>query len=843
MYDYRKLSNLPPITKKRRLAEPVQLSDCISRVDDLFKCLTSELENLQAPFSSESISVKSYYSAPTTPIDIVNLWKNQVESTQLLSNVLETLGPDSINTQFIQFRIMQKITSTLPALHMYRQKEGIIMRAINREVCRSLVILVDWILDVEPKLIQRLLHVHRFHGFLGLQKEAPAFAQLVDHVVQYVHFSILSHVKKPSSKSMSYSNPSPGFGPPFQSTKVPKDMYGLWSCKPSPSSCLTLDSVKLPKNSRNVTISDLYDHSAKILSGLWTTNIIIPQLRSIDHEHSKGKYGKDKDNCILQRSITRGVILSCISEVCEGDGIFASLQMDNILLSPALMFNLTTDQRFVPAIRKRRDEVLGPFRDYLQALLVSNPEVDLKHTANSLGEFITRRMVELHIGGPLLQDEETDTNQQKPKTAVKMLQKFPMAAITPQNLLQPGLSSPKFELLAVIIREALNKKRSLDPADNILCAVLNGKHPTQISSKQYNPDQTNPIREFSSGAGLFRKHLPGCKLTTKVGLSNLLSWMSTGQGNFTKGFLDNIYRPCGFFAESLEEMVQTFQDAMNQNAQLVASLEHDYNPKEDTFCGLQGYIKYDDMEIWGQPNNLLSVAPTIPNRFRGSKKRKLTPTEKFSPFWNERLQDQWVEFLGDMLNQDPSTWNGKKKGWSDVLTFISNLGLNVFKKGLTLLQTANNIAFSEIVNQPSTTHIAHWITRNSSLGAFHGLEELGFCLSSPDTVYAAMSCVYGHLDTDLSDADKAVLGFGNIQIEHILCKVPRWKRRLLTARVPNHLEKIAEDAVRENPVFIPGANEYDNKALPFSHTMGDDAMKKYINKMVVCIMSLVLSEA
>ena len=104
--------------------------------------------------------------------------------------------------------------------------------------------------------------------------------------------------------------------------------------------------------------------------------------------------------------------------------------------------------------------------------------------------------------------------------------------------------------------------------NSILENILLGKHPAHNTASIYNPDQTNPAQEFSLGFQLLQKHIPGFKLTRREGLSNLLSWMGTGQGFRTKDFLESISRSSGFFASSLDEMEETFQTVINKNTKL-----------------------------------------------------------------------------------------------------------------------------------------------------------------------------------------------------------------------------------------------------------------------------------
>ena len=259
-----------------------------------------------------------------------------------------------------------------------------------------------------------------------------------------------------------------------------------------------------------------------------------------------------------------------------------------------------SDRQFAPAVRKPGtwEKNLHPFIDYMQTIINSST-TDIKSTIQSLGHFVTKHLTELHIGGPILEDQEDleaiqviQKNSKKVTKVPPNLSKAASLKITPSYILEPDLCSPKFEILGVIIWEALDQAMVLCSEDGILNAVLKGKHPTQNSSTSYSPDHTNPSREFSAGAHLFWQHLPPEKLATKLGLSILLSWMSTGQGNTTKLFLNR----SSFFAESLAEMVLKFENVSNQNLQLTVS--QGYNPQKGKLASnVRGYIVYEDMDI------------------------------------------------------------------------------------------------------------------------------------------------------------------------------------------------------------------------------------------------------
>ncbi|KAF8812605.1 hypothetical protein BYT27DRAFT_7022110, partial [Phlegmacium glaucopus] len=305
-----------------------------------------------------------------------------------------------------------------------------------------------------------------------------------------------------------------------------------------------------------------------------------------------------------------------------------------------------------------------------------------------------------------------------------------------------------------------------------------------------------------------KNQLPSNKLTSKVGISNLLSWMGTGQGYKTRAFLQSISRPEGFFSSTLKEMVDIFQIVADHNAAIISQHPEHCKPQD-----LPGIIAVDDMLIWGQPNNLLSSAPT---RDRiGEHATNFTLQEKFTPYWMEELQVDWINLLGEMYGQDPETYNGPRRAWHEILTFLKKHKIVGFGSGLTPFQLANNLVAFKIIDSPTVTEMADWISQNWKLGAYRGLANLGFHLTPTNlmSVRCAFKCVYSHFDENLTKEDKDILFFGPIFVEHILCKIPRWQSRLAVENAEGHLEKLALEAERSDN-WISGMNITDHKAFP-----------------------------
>ncbi|KAJ6532929.1 hypothetical protein DFH09DRAFT_863561, partial [Mycena vulgaris] len=305
--------------------------------------------------------------------------------------------------------------------------------------------------------------------------------------------------------------------------------------------------------------------------------------------------------------------------------------------------------------------------------------------------------------------------------------------------------------------------------------------------------------------------LPPSKLTGRLGISRLLAYMGTGQGNKTAAFTafglnmsKNIF-PMAF--DSLEQCVARFEATEVSNMALLADNKAQPGARA---ARLPGYIQCYNACIWGQASNHLLLQPTLG---KGKTKRKYTLTEKFTPYFSDLVQSKWHAWLGRLADQDPLTYKGEKPSWGSALRFILDLHVLGFQTGLTPLQFANNLVFLGICNPPAPEEVASWIASNKSLGAYNGLVKLGFSLAGYSSIVAAYMVVYNHLQTNLSDDDKQRLGFGSLFVEHILCKVGRWDYRLRLQQHPFILMSQQAAAV-QGQSWMKGANSTDHQAFP-----------------------------
>ncbi|KAJ7238532.1 hypothetical protein B0H12DRAFT_1025713 [Mycena haematopus] len=173
--------------------------------------------------------------------------------------------------------------------------------------------------------------------------------------------------------------------------------------------------------------------------------------------------------------------------------------------------------------------------------------------------------------------------------------------------------------------------------------------------------------------------------------------------------------------------------------------------------------------------------------------------------------------IGQLSGQDPQTSDAPKITWAEALRWIVETGLSGFGSGLAPLQFANNLTLAGIATPPSPSEMAQWICVHKGLGAFAGLQACGFNLpknASPAAVRAAFFCFFSWLDHFLTEDDKEVLGFGTIFVEHLLCKVGRWKKQLYTMTAKKvDLSKKAQELFEGKP-WLAGENLADHMKWP-----------------------------
>ncbi|RDB25058.1 hypothetical protein Hypma_007527 [Hypsizygus marmoreus] len=699
----------------------------------------------------------------------------------------------------------------------------ILQASVRWQECRSLIILSDFLMDGLPKLLKILIHAfHQESNFLEIHY--PSFARLVTEVYKYL-----------TSWRAQYRKKTPG-PEPAQGLEIPWNLYGLRACSLTSSSSELLPvTITWSKPIKNGSLY-LDEAVGQCLETILIDELVLPHLRtatSRDLTTSRRKKARDKQaqaapnrRELLERCQLRGIILQClVDEVNES--ILVTKGITQILESPISLFpEFKEETRLLSRLKGCREETLAPLRRWL----ASNVHSEVCVISDDIAHFVNHRMAEFCYGKSIplkawdrasTHSDATEIPFERPATRRATQDDHALSA---DDLMDSTHENIPLGLLGLIFREALGERRQLPSPIHPLRFLLEGKDPGsgKPNAAFGDRDQFDPVRTSNRGAQLLKEHLPGNKLTTSAGLSNLLVWMGTGQGNKTSKFL------CAFdrvFSYSLQECVALFGAALIHNQSVLSRYFRDVDDclSADTESApphIDGLLQISNSRIYGSACNTLKLLPTVREKISPGAPvyKKILPSDapvnkmdlndKMEPYWTWSVRQQWIAHLGDMLNADPSTYMGKRQSWSSTIHMLIDLKIPGFMSGLTVMQTANALAISGIIEPPELTELADWIWQNHRLGAFAGLQRLGFCLPNRKAVYVALTCLYTFLDNHLTDDDKTILGFGTIGLEHALCKVSRWSKKV------EDILRWAK-AAEQSDTFIHGANLHNPAGFPF----------------------------
>jgi len=791
--------------------------------------IRGELHTLQ---DSCGLGTIKAYNKPASTASILADWFRRNNEHNIMDSYLSVLPEKSLSAGPILLYQAVHAAQGISDILADTAKLHIIARLVQWQTARSLISVYLWHARYAPKLADQLVSVYHLHGFDHLKAISPSFAGLVDHIFRFV----INEQENPKQSKARLKRQKINDEPPTipDSSKsvnleiLPSELLGY--VHGNQSSQISLRKSCYQKSfSGSWRGNTIHRHAlvckrtATLLQELWSLELIVPHLMGIDGRLNSGRRTASKPTQVRDRALARGAILHCMAQVCGTDSMFASLQAIDLISSPTLIYGerLKKDQDFARNVLKDETSALQPLVDWLILHMQEDP--NLIPLCKELGRVVHLEAVGLQFGSLSSQQSKDFSNLQS--TSSRRNRKKLFSPITRQQLL-PNNQSPKFSLIGLILREAINERRELKPGNEILFRVLTGVHASRTSATTHNRDQTDPVRQYNRTALLLQTHLPGSKLTTRHGLSNLLAWMGTGQGNKTTPLLNFITTHGGFYSDSLECMVWKFEQVMDHNAALLAA--------RSTGCRvggrlIPGYIPLDDVQIWGQSCNLLSATPTV----KGPAQKKMTLEDKFSPYFENSVQDSWIEFLGDLAGQNPNHYSGSRKTWKEGLDFVVKLHIKGFLQGLTPLQLVNNLVFLDILAMPEPVDIADWIYDNSNLGAYHGLGNLGFVLSDCGSVRCAFMCVYEHLNKYMMRENKELLGFNPIFVEHILCKVERWNTRLKNEVSPRtRLDTLAEPILQSG--YVWSSSETGNEdAFPFPLEATLQELDQIINEATV----------
>ncbi|KAF8217969.1 hypothetical protein K438DRAFT_1796076 [Mycena galopus ATCC 62051] len=728
----------------------------------------------------------------------------------------------------------------------------IVSRALQAQVCRALIAVYQWIVHLGPSLSEHLIKIYREKGETGLTDKFPEFADLVIHIICFAK----DHKAKRELAAAQQNPPKHKRGKPGRpkrrkighnadeeevdteilvsgpsnlvpaewaicqqigSTRISiqrqpdskSERLGSHTCRP----LLVLSArgtISLPRLGTTRLNTDDALYAAKTLCTVWEVHLVLKPMGNVDrYINSKERKPRVREpwEAIRDRCIIRGAILHTISRVV-GDGIFSAKGVKLFLQRPCQMFSsaLDRDEALARSIEGDEELTMEALYDYVCGLLVLEPE--LSTVCDTMSGLVQRGLVSVGPGVSL-----TDEEWENPAKffagdysllllATKSKGKKRKEVVDLRPTLETLLPlKPKFGIAAIIIREALSRKRGHNQtsATEVFQRMLDGNHPTTGMPTHFDPDQTNPIRADLTSFTLLKELLPLHQLTTKTGISSLLAYLGTGQGATTADFLDRVRRrgqPMWHFS-SAAACIGLFAEAERINTTLKAA----------------DRIEYDNPRIYGQPNTWHGAPPKAKDPHT-ERYFELTFTQRFEPYFCDEIQDSWHAFLGPLADQDPGSFTASRKSLGEVLHWILESGLQGFGGRLGALQFANTIVLAGIADPPSPAFMAQWIGINKDYGAFAGLQLLGFNLdkdSSPAAVRAAFCCFYYWLEHYLTKDDKDAVDFGTIFVEQLLCKISRWKHRMFSMGKLDLVE-MARKVFEVD--WAPGANIGDHTKFP-----------------------------
>jgi len=121
---------------------------------------------------------------------MAELWASHVQTKVLLGNKLRSLhsseekhnGPEA----HVRFQLLDGALKTLVPMHAEIKKMAVIRSAFLHEICSTLITIFEWYSFMGPATAKFLFQVHLNGGYEALQSQAPEFADLADHIVQFV---------------------------------------------------------------------------------------------------------------------------------------------------------------------------------------------------------------------------------------------------------------------------------------------------------------------------------------------------------------------------------------------------------------------------------------------------------------------------------------------------------------------------------------------------------------------------------------------------------------------------------------------------------------------------------
>jgi hypothetical protein len=452
--------------------------------------------------------------------------------------------------------------------------------------------------------------------------------------------------------------------------------------------------------------------------------------------------------------LVRGGTLYLLLQAFQTESVFALAPIQNLITKPWNLYAYSTPKRYVNlgkifAQVSQVDQLIAMVQEALDEQLDLH---DWFHPlASDIAQKLYRHTLQLE-SNRILSDKEfldskslvTPADQQaiiRRGWRIHQSQLDQAELDFNQLLLKPRTSTNSspvaLHLIVVIIHQALRAVRLKDhkwddTRDSMLNNLQQGRH-MHTAKEVHSPDHMNCIREDLGYVQLLRDLIKPDLLHTAIGFVNHFIFFATGQSPQTRDFL--------MMEPRILHSVQDLKVKLN-TAQYVMGMP---------------WNKMENSTMWGTCNDWLSW------RGHGHKEE---PSKRFARLFDPVQLEVIQKFLDEPA--DRRTWRATHD-W--ILKYINFPGVN----NLTLLQLVNNLAYLGLSQKPTMDELALWVSHND-LGGLAGLEFLEFkkTIGQPRQTRTILMLLYNHLDTYLSNEDKATLHFDTIFFEHLLCKVARW---------------------------------------------------------------------
>ncbi|KAF5346356.1 hypothetical protein D9757_014806 [Collybiopsis confluens] len=755
-------------------------------LSDLFSIKTikterDRLNKLRESFFASRIS----WSAATSHANWVKLAEahdRQNTLTHLLiNNPSDTLASKGEKFQACLERVditLQTIPSLDASVYL-THLEGIF---IHWQVCRNILILYDFLAHGLPELIEALADTYKRDSKLL----EPTFAGM-----GRLFKALVSHVNESKSQNKRQQT---------QTTKKTRSSVStnLASSAPPPefNSKFTFDpasyAIPLILRTSKSSISVPYKASRKdyrcekeMLYTIIESHFIIPYLRRSNLWGAEEK----SDNALIDHLWVRGALLCTLLEFMGSEDICAFTGITAILRDPGasgVFVKRESYHHIALSIRKNHEQAISHIRNWLQ----ENVHHDFLLLVSGLSTRVHWYMQELVSRKKISEAEykgEEEVPSHSPQSSRQAKKSDDCRTLTLEDLIG-ARDRISFGVIGIIIAEVFAEARTLPFQYQPLRWYLQGKDPssgTELAGG--DRDQTDPRRRVNAGAILFSQHLPSTRLTARTGLSNLLSWFGTGQGNLTSSFMNHITQMPGqptFWSGSVSTLITKFHSAGVYNERLLIQNQLPVSYQQESLP-VKGALRLSNCRIYGTASNLLKLVPTqnhtsSSNTITTSSRFNQYLYHRFDIYWAPNVQEAWVQFLGEMLDKNPATYTGYRSSWLDCIKLLKNLHISGFQQSLTAMQLANSLAIADIVRQPTLDEMAYWIWTHDGFGAFRGLKILGFQMPTQKAVLVALTCFTTHI-WKMNDDQLTILGCKNgsvIDSEHFLCKISRWSKKV-----------------------------------------------------------------